>query len=145
MLEIFRDISTLEQVIQVVQELDQFKAFSFPKHTDYRDNPNKTTAKFQSNPSQSQSRFGSSSSAPRREDKGKEITGESSSIQQTQRFKCQGFGHVSAQCPSKVRTLIIESHSDGDQVDLDEIVHYPKEMLGKMILMLIRPPHWDMF
>ena len=43
---IVRDISTLEQTIQVVQELDQFQASSFPKHTDYRDNPNRSTVKY---------------------------------------------------------------------------------------------------
>ena len=96
-----RDISTLEQAIQVVQELDQFQASSFPKRTDYRDNPNRNTVKYQPNPSQFQSRFEPSNSNPRHEDKGKGITGESfRSIQQTHYFKCQGYGHVSAQCPS---------------------------------------------
>jgi len=36
------------------------------------------------------------------------------------------YGHVSAQCSSKSRTLIIETQSDSDQDDLDEIVHDPK-------------------
>jgi len=69
---------------------------SFPKRIGYRDNTNKTTVvKFQPDSSYPQSRFGSSSSTPRHEDKGKEITGESSKfIQRTQCFKCQGFGHV---------------------------------------------------
>jgi len=54
------------------------------------------------------------------------MVGESSrSIQQTQCFKCRGYGHVLAQCLSKSRTLIIETHSDSDQDDLDEIVHDP--------------------
>jgi len=70
--------------------------------------------------------FWSSSSTLRREDKGTWITCESSrSTQQTWCFKCQGFGHVSAQYSSKVRT-IIETHSDDDQDDLEEIVHDPK-------------------
>ena len=38
----------------------------------------------------------------------------------------EGFGHVSAQCPSKSRTLIIETQSNNYQDDLDEIVHNPK-------------------
>jgi len=68
-----------------------------------------------------------SSSTPRLEDKGKGITGESSrSIQQTQCFKSQRFGHVSAQCPSKVRTLIIVTQSDGDLYDLEENVYDPE-------------------
>ena len=62
-----------------------------------------------------------------REDKGKGITSESSrSIQQTQCFKCRGYGHVSTQCPSKSRTLITETQLDSDQDDLDKIVHDPK-------------------
>ena len=62
-----------------------------------------------------------------REDKGKGITSESSrSIQQTQCFKCRGYGHISAQCSRKSRTLIIETQSDSDQDDLDEIVHDPE-------------------
>ena len=73
-----RDISTLEQAIQVVQELDQFQTFSFSKRTNYRDNHNRNTVKYQLNPFQSQSRFGPSNSNPKREDKGKEIAGESS-------------------------------------------------------------------
>jgi len=86
---IVRDISTLEQAIQVVQELDQFQASSFPKRTDYKDNPNRNIVKYQPNPSQSQSRFGPSNSNPKHEDKGKGIAGESSRfIQQTQYFKC---------------------------------------------------------
>jgi len=36
------------------------------------------------------------------------------------------YGHVSAQCSSKSRTLIIETQSDSDQDDLDEIVHDPE-------------------
>jgi len=62
---IVRDISTLEQAIQVIQELDQFQTSSFPRRTDYRDNPNRNTVKFQPNPSQSQSRFGPSNSNPK--------------------------------------------------------------------------------
>ena len=54
---IVRDISTLEQAIQIVQDLDQSQASLFPRRADYMDNPNKTTTKFQSDPSQS--RFGS--------------------------------------------------------------------------------------
>jgi len=79
-----------------------------------RDNPNRNTVKYQPNSSQSQFRFGPSNSNPRREDKGKGIAGESSrSIQQTRCFKCQGYGHVSAQCSSKSKT-IIETQSDSD-------------------------------
>ena len=89
---IVRDISTLEQAIQVVQELDQFHASSFPRRTDYRDNPNRNTIKYQSNPCQSQSHFGPNHSNSKREDKGKGIAGESSrSLQQTQCFKCRGY------------------------------------------------------
>ena len=54
------------------QDLDQSFAFSFPRRTDYRDNTNKITAKFQSNPSQFQSHFKSSSSTPKRETKARE-------------------------------------------------------------------------
>jgi len=80
---IVRDISTLEQAIQVVQKLDQFQTSSFHRCPD-RDNLNRSTVKYQPNPSQSQSRFGPSNSNPKREDKGKGIAGESSrSIQQT--------------------------------------------------------------
>ena len=50
----------------------------------------------------------------------------SRSIQQTQCFKYRGFGHVSVQYPSKAKILIIESHPDGDQDDLDEILHDPE-------------------
>ena len=39
---------------------------------------------------------------------------------------CQEFEHVSAQCPSKARTLIIEIQSDSDLDDLEEIVHDPE-------------------
>ena len=35
-------------------------------------------------------------------------------------------GHVSAQCPSKSRMLIIETQSDSDHDGLDEIVHDPE-------------------
>jgi len=85
------------------------------------------TVNYQPNLSQSQSHFGPSNSNPKREDKDKRIAGESSrSIQETQCFKCRGYGHVSAQCPSKSRTLIIETQSDSDQDDLDEIVHNPE-------------------
>jgi len=106
-----RDVSTLKQAIQLVQDLDQLQFSSFPRRTGYRDNANKTTTvKSQPNPSQSQSRFEFSSSTPRREDKGKEIANESFKfIQQTRCFKCKEFGHVLAQCPSKARTLIIET------------------------------------
>jgi len=38
-----RDVSTLEQVIQLVQDLDQLQFSSFPRRTSYRDNANKTT------------------------------------------------------------------------------------------------------
>ena len=34
--------------------------------------------------------------------------------------------HISAQCLSKIRTLIIETQSDSDQNDLEEIVHDPE-------------------
>jgi len=86
---IVRNISTLKQTIQVVQELDQFQVSFFLSRTDYRDNPNRNTVKYQPNQSQPQSYFGPSNSNPKREDKGKGITGESSrSIQQTQCFKC---------------------------------------------------------
>jgi len=75
---------------------------SSSRRIDYRDNSNKNTVKYQPNSSQSLSRFGPNNSNPKREDKGKGIAGESSrSIQQTQCFKCRGYGHVSAQCPSK--------------------------------------------
>jgi len=50
---IARNISTLEQAIQVAQELDQLQASSFPRCTDYRDNPNRNIVKYQPNPSQS--------------------------------------------------------------------------------------------
>ena len=87
---IVKDISTLEQTIQVVQELDQFQASSFPKHTDYKNNPNRNTVKYQPNPSQSHSRFGPNNSNSKRENKG--IAGESfRSIQRTQCFKCRGY------------------------------------------------------
>ena len=39
---------------------------------------------------------------------------------------CRGYGHVSAQCLNKSRTLIIETRSDSDQDGLDEIVHDPE-------------------
>jgi len=72
------------------------------------------------------SHFGPSNSNPRREDKGKGIAGESSrSIQQTQCFKCRECDHVSAQCLSKSRRLIIETQSDSDHDDLYETVHDP--------------------
>jgi len=125
---IVRDVSTLEQAIEIVQDLDQSQVSSLPRHTGCRDNSNKTTTfKFQPNLFQSQSRFGSNSSTPKREDRDKGIACKSSrSIQYTQSFKCQGFGHVSAQCPSNART-IIETQSDGDQDDLEEIIHDPEE------------------
>ena len=44
--QIIRDISTLDRAIQVVQESDQFQASSFPRRTDYRDNPNRNTVKY---------------------------------------------------------------------------------------------------
>ena len=92
---IVRDISTLDRAIQVVQESDQFQASSFPRRTDYRDNPNRNTVKYQPNQYQPQSHFGPSNSNPKCEDKG--IAGELfRSIQQTQCFKCLGYGHVSA-------------------------------------------------
>jgi len=47
---IVRDISTLEQAIQVVQELDQFQAYSFPRRTNYRDNLHRNTVKYQPTP-----------------------------------------------------------------------------------------------
>jgi len=107
---IVRDISTLDQAIQVVQELDQFQASSFPRRTNYRHNLNMNTVKYKPNPSQSQSHFGPNNFNLKREDKGNEIASESSrSIQQTECFKCPRYGHVSAQCPCKSRTLIIET------------------------------------
>ena len=36
-----RDVSTLEQAIQIVQDLDQHQVFSFPRCIYYRDNTNK--------------------------------------------------------------------------------------------------------
>ena len=85
------DVSNLEQIIQLVQDLDQPQFSSFPRCTDYKDNANKTTiVKSQPNPSQSQSHFRSKSSTPRHEDKGKGIASESSrTIQQTRYFKCK--------------------------------------------------------
>jgi len=123
-----RDVFTLEQAIQLVQDLDQSQFSLFPKCTDYKNNANKTTTvKSWPNLSQSQSCFESSSSTLRHEDKSKGNASElSRSIQQTRCFKCQGFGHVSAQCPSKARTLIIETQSDSDQDDLEEEVHDPE-------------------
>ena len=55
---IVRDVSTLEQAIQIVQDLDQSEASSFPRRTDYRDNPNKTTVKFNPIYSNLKSRLG---------------------------------------------------------------------------------------
>ena len=51
---IVRDVSTLEQAIQIVQDLDQSQISSFTRRAGYRDNANKTIAvKFQPNSSQS--------------------------------------------------------------------------------------------
>ena len=41
------------------------------------------------------------------------------------------FGHITTQCPSKTRTLIIETQSDSDQDDLEEIVHDPEGDIWK--------------
>ena len=43
---IVTDISTIKQAIQVVHELDQFQASSFPRRPDYRNNPNRNTIKY---------------------------------------------------------------------------------------------------
>jgi len=45
MRELFaRDVLTLEQAIQLVQNLDQHQVFLFTRRIDYMDNVNKTTA-----------------------------------------------------------------------------------------------------
>ena len=94
-LELFmRDISTLEQGYQLVQDLDRAQDFSLTRHTDYTNNTNKTTII----KSQSQSHFGSSNSTQKHDDKGIGVYSESSrSVQQNRCFKCQWFSHIAAQ------------------------------------------------
>ena len=41
------------------------------------------------------------------------------------------FGHIAAQCLSKIRTLIIETQSDSDRDDLKEIVYDPEVDIWK--------------
>jgi len=65
-----RDISTPEQAYQLVQDLGRSQSFSFTRRTDYTNNTNKATT-VKSQPSQSQSRFGSSNSTQKHDDKDK--------------------------------------------------------------------------
>jgi len=117
------DISTLEQVYQLVQDLDRFQYFSFTRRTDYKDNK-ATTVKSQPNQSQFQSHFGSSNSTQKHDDKSKGVYIESSrSVQHNGCFKYQKLDHIVAQCLSNTRTLIFETHSNNDQDGLEEIVH----------------------
>ena len=130
-LEKILDVSsliTLEQAYQLIQDLDRYQCFPFTRRTDYMNNTNKvTTVKSQLSQFQSQSRFGSSNSTHKYNDKDKGVYNESSrSIHQNRCFKCQEFGHIVAQCPSKTRTLIIETQSDSDHDDLEEIIHDPE-------------------
>jgi len=62
-----RDISTLEQTYQLVQDLDHSHSFSFTRHR-LKNNTNKTTT-VKSQSSQSQSRFGSSNCTQIHDDK----------------------------------------------------------------------------
>ena len=62
-----------------------------------------------------------------RDDKCKRVYSESSkSVQQNQCFKCQEFGHITAQCPSKTKTLIIETQLDSYQDHLEEVAYDPE-------------------
>ena len=123
---IVRDISTLEQAIQVVQELDQLQASSFSRRTDFRDNPAGTLLNINLIHPNLNLILDLATPILSAKTKAKESqVSRLNPIQQTQCFKYRGYGHI-AQCPSKSRTLIIETQSDSDQDDLDEIVHDPE-------------------
>jgi len=120
-------ISTIVQAYQLVQHLDRSQGFSFIRRTCYRNNTNKAIT-VKSQPSQSQSvPFWTGNPTQKRDDKGKGVYSESSRSGQHNRcFKCQRFGHIVAQYPSKTRTLIIETQSDNYYDDLEESGHDPE-------------------
>ncbi|XP_020250396.1 uncharacterized protein LOC109827789, partial [Asparagus officinalis] len=115
-----RGIDTLEKAYALVQDLDEAKSHRNQDFRTYSSQSSRATTS-----SQPPSRSNPSSSQPKVDPKGKEPERDFSKIgPHVKCYKCQGYGHVVANCPTRHKVAIIDGQYEFEpELDSDEFIH----------------------
>ncbi|XP_072993886.1 LOW QUALITY PROTEIN: uncharacterized protein [Typha latifolia] len=123
-----RNVDTLEKAYSLVQDLEESRPNHIPRNYETRPQIHKfSTGPHQAKPtSQSFNRSTPSPSQSKVEYKGKNIEKDFSKINpRVKCYKCQGYGHVAANCASPYKISLIEEPFEEDsEQDFDGYVHH---------------------
>eukprot|EP00268_Persea_americana_P024504 TRINITY_DN23914_c0_g4_i3.p1 TRINITY_DN23914_c0_g4~~TRINITY_DN23914_c0_g4_i3.p1 ORF type:complete len:415 (+),score=60.05 TRINITY_DN23914_c0_g4_i3:201-1445(+) len=115
-------VTTLAEMYEKVQDLEQYVRFQFPKKVDSRNmEPRVNPMNARSNSGNLQQKGTTNNHSTSWDPKGKGVAFENSQrTSQTKCYKCQGYGHFAATCPT--RNLFIEEVQDDSDLDVDNYV-----------------------